>query len=105
MSLPVISLRVHPRLPETHVTPTVLAAKATSYGEYLRKARGFSPGTIQRYESISQEFLDYLGFDGGAESLRNIDGTVAEFSRAILVGFWRALNLQAASVTGRSPAW
>jgi site-specific recombinase XerD len=64
--------RFHP------VTPTVLAAKAMSYGEYLRKARGFSPGTIQRYESISQEFLDYLGFDGGAESLRNIDGTVIE---------------------------
>ncbi len=58
--------------------PTVIAAKAMSYGEYLRKARGFSPGTIQQYESISQEFLDCLGFDGGAESLRNIDATVIE---------------------------
>ena len=58
--------------------PTIPEMKAMSFGEYLRNVRGFSAETIQRYESISLEFLDYLGFDGDAESLRNINGSLIE---------------------------
>jgi len=58
--------------------PTIPELKAVSFGEYLRNVRGFSGETIQRYESISMEFLDYLGFDGSTESLRGIDSSAIE---------------------------
>lgn len=59
-------------------TPTVHEVKAVAFGEYLRNVRGFAPDTIERYESISQEFLDYIGFDGSPESMRNINDSVIE---------------------------
>lgn len=59
-------------------TPTVQEVKAASFGEYLQKVRGFSPSTIQRYVAISLGLLDHLGFEGGAECLRNINASVIE---------------------------
>jgi site-specific recombinase XerD len=64
--------RFHPPAPAIH------EMKAVAFGEYLRNVRGFAPVTIQRYESTIQEFLDYIGFDGNPERLRNIDGSLIE---------------------------
>jgi site-specific recombinase XerD len=64
--------RFHPPAPTAH------EVKAVAFGEYLRNVRGFAPVTIQRYEAITQEFLDYIGFDGSPEHLRDIDGSLIE---------------------------
>ncbi|BDU71518.1 site-specific integrase [Mesoterricola silvestris] len=58
--------------------PAIRELKALAFGEYLRNVRGFAPVTIQRYESIIQEFLVYISFDGSPERLRNIDGSMIE---------------------------
>ena len=54
-------------------TPSVQGVKVASFCDYLLKVRGLSSVTIQNYESICKAFLEHIGFDGGAESLRNIN--------------------------------
>jgi hypothetical protein len=60
--------------PEPNARESVVA----SFGDFLRKVRGFASFTIQQYATISVWLLGHAGAEGDVRSLRNIDASVIE---------------------------